>query len=161
RARRVDRRRKQILTAALGVFETVGFEAATTRAIAEAADFSEGTIYNYFPDKGELCIQALKEGSALAPLVSLMESHEGPLSEVFQHIARWRGDNFERQSALLELLAEVLARPKLRNRYEEVIWEPAAQAIEAALAKRPQLRLPPALAARVLMASLLGLWLMS
>ena len=54
RERRIAARQEQILEAAAIVFSTKGYERATTREIAEAADVSEGTLYNYFDNKIEL-----------------------------------------------------------------------------------------------------------
>ena len=54
RARRTEERRRGILEAAARVFARKGFEKATTREIAEEADVSEGSIYNYFVSKREL-----------------------------------------------------------------------------------------------------------
>lgn len=54
RARRAEERRQSILEGAARVFARKGFEKATTREIAQAADVSEGTIYNYFASKEEL-----------------------------------------------------------------------------------------------------------
>ncbi len=52
RKKRLNRRR--ILEAALRLFETQGVEATTIEAIAEAADVSRGTFYNYFHTKESL-----------------------------------------------------------------------------------------------------------
>ncbi len=46
RERRIAARKEQILDAAAQVFAAKGFHRATTKEIAEAADVSEGTIYN-------------------------------------------------------------------------------------------------------------------
>jgi AcrR family transcriptional regulator len=54
RARRGEERRQGILKAAASVFARKGFERATTREIAQAAEVAEGTIYNYFASKEEL-----------------------------------------------------------------------------------------------------------
>ena len=54
RERRIAARQEQILEAAAIVFSTKGYERATTREIAEAADVSEGTLYNYFDNKIDL-----------------------------------------------------------------------------------------------------------
>jgi len=43
--------RRRILKAARGRFAKVGFEAATTREIAEASGIAAGTLFNYFPSK--------------------------------------------------------------------------------------------------------------
>ena len=54
RERRIAARQEQILEAAATVFSQKGYERATTREIAEAADISEGTLYNYFDNKVDL-----------------------------------------------------------------------------------------------------------
>ena len=56
RERRIAARRAQILESAARVFAEKGFHRATTKEIAEAADVSEGTIYNYFDSKEDLLI---------------------------------------------------------------------------------------------------------
>ncbi len=54
RERRIAARQEQILEAAALVFSEKGYERATTREIADAADISEGTLYNYFDSKMDL-----------------------------------------------------------------------------------------------------------
>jgi AcrR family transcriptional regulator len=56
RERRATARRQQILDGAAGVFAEKGFARATTKEIAQSADVSEGTIYNYFDSKADLLI---------------------------------------------------------------------------------------------------------
>lgn len=56
RERRAAARRDQILDGAALVFAEKGFARATTKEIAQAADVSEGTIYNYFDSKRDLLI---------------------------------------------------------------------------------------------------------
>ena len=56
RERRIAARRAQILDAAASVFSQKGYQNATTKEIAEAADLSEGTLYNYFTSKRDLLI---------------------------------------------------------------------------------------------------------
>ncbi len=54
RERRVAARRTLILEAAARLFAEKGFHRTTTKDIAEAADVSEGTLYNYFENKDEM-----------------------------------------------------------------------------------------------------------
>ena len=54
RERKKQLNRRRILEAALCLFETQGVEATTIDAVAEAADVSRGTFYNYFPAKETL-----------------------------------------------------------------------------------------------------------
>lgn len=54
REQRIAARQEQILEAAAIVFGHKGYERATTREIAEVANISEGTLYNYFDSKIDL-----------------------------------------------------------------------------------------------------------
>ncbi len=47
-------RRRQIQDAAKQLFASKGFNATTMEDIARKIEFSPGTIYQYFPSKGEL-----------------------------------------------------------------------------------------------------------
>ena len=49
--KRGQKRVEQILDAAALVFDEVGFEAATTQAIASRANTAVGSLYQFFPDK--------------------------------------------------------------------------------------------------------------
>lgn len=51
---RSRQRFNQILDAAAQVFEEVGYEAATTEAIATRANTSIGSLYRFFPDKSAI-----------------------------------------------------------------------------------------------------------
>ncbi|MFC1877219.1 TetR/AcrR family transcriptional regulator [Thermodesulfobacteriota bacterium] len=52
--REKERRRQQILVAAKKLFSVKGFTRATMENIAEEAELSPGTLYNYFKNKEEL-----------------------------------------------------------------------------------------------------------
>ena len=54
----------QILLAAAEVFDEVGYESATTNAIAARAGISPGSLYQFFSDKDDIA-HALAEGYAL------------------------------------------------------------------------------------------------
>ena len=47
---------RRIVTAALGLFQSKGFEATTTKAIAKKAGIAEGTVFNYFPTKEDIAL---------------------------------------------------------------------------------------------------------
>ena len=53
--------RQRILAAAERVMRTSGYARATTKAIAQAAGLSEGSLYNYFPTKEALFLAVLRE----------------------------------------------------------------------------------------------------
>ena len=56
RARNKAAIRGRIVSAALHLFQTKGFEATTTRAIAGKAGVGEGTVFNYFKTKEEIAL---------------------------------------------------------------------------------------------------------
>ena len=51
---RIDLRRNQIVKGAIKVFTMKGFNNSTVREIAEAADMTEGTLYNYIRCKEDI-----------------------------------------------------------------------------------------------------------
>lgn len=56
RARQKANRNKQIVAAASSLFRKTGFENTKIETIAERAEVSVGTIYNYFESKGDLLV---------------------------------------------------------------------------------------------------------
>jgi AcrR family transcriptional regulator len=60
RERQAELLKKEILEAALVVFKEYGYEKATTKKIAEKAEVSEGTLYNYFENKHDILISLFK-----------------------------------------------------------------------------------------------------
>jgi AcrR family transcriptional regulator len=52
--KRVSLRRKQIIQGAIKIFTKKGFYNSTTREIAEAAEMTEGTLYNYIRCKEDI-----------------------------------------------------------------------------------------------------------
>ena len=53
--------RQRILTAALGLFQSRGFDATTTKEIARRARVAEGTVFNYFPTKDAIALYFFEE----------------------------------------------------------------------------------------------------
>ncbi len=92
--RRIAARKAQILDAAATVFSQKGYENATTKEIADTADVSEGTLYNYFPNKQQLLI-------GVAHLYA---------AEVLADIAALQGEQFE------DMLAQLMANRFRRGR---------------------------------------------
>lgn len=56
RARHKADRNERIIHAATGMFRAAGFDAVRMEAIAVQAAVSAGTVYNYFPTKGDLLV---------------------------------------------------------------------------------------------------------
>jgi len=55
----IDKRRHQILEAAVKVFSEKGFEGSTTKEIAKKARVSEGTIFRYFKTKKDILLNLI------------------------------------------------------------------------------------------------------
>jgi AcrR family transcriptional regulator len=138
-------RREEIKAAAMRVFAEKGFERATIREIAEAADVGEGTIYNHFASKVDLLIAMINEADDLNVRQADMDAGlRLSLREFFLGIMRDRlkgvGDSF---GLLLSLMPEVIAHEELRQHLleEHVLPEMAQMAAHAEeRIKRGQMR---------------------
>lgn len=67
-----EERRKQILDAAATVFAKKGFERATISDVAKQAKLAEGSIYNYFKNKGDLLVSIPRQ--AVQPTIERMSA---------------------------------------------------------------------------------------
>ncbi|GAA2811323.1 TetR/AcrR family transcriptional regulator [Nonomuraea dietziae] len=56
-----DERRREVLSAATAVIVRDGIDAATSRAIAKEAGYSNGVLAHYFADKDEILLSALRD----------------------------------------------------------------------------------------------------
>jgi len=127
----VEARRTQILRGAAEVFAEKGFHKATTKEIAQAADISEGTIYNYFDSKRELLL-AMIERLATQSLKGMI-THQPPTDpkEFITMILRNRYQLAqERGYQIAPLLAEVFTDVELRHEVYQKIAMPIATLLE-------------------------------
>ena len=83
RAQNKEAIRKRIVTAALNLFQTKGFEATTTRAIARKAGIAEGTVFNYFKTKEDIALHffELEVDHAIAAVRGNPRLRRAPLEE--------------------------------------------------------------------------------
>lgn len=74
---------RRIVTAALGLFQSKGFEATTTRAIAKKAGIAEGTVFNYFPTKEDIALHFFEHEveEAMATVSTRPRLRKAPLEE--------------------------------------------------------------------------------
>src|SRR2546430_8369938 len=74
---------KRIVTAALSLFQTRGFDATTTRAIARKAKVAEGTVFNYFRTKEDIALYFFEEevDQAMAAVRDNPRLRKAPLEE--------------------------------------------------------------------------------
>src|SRR5437868_15417278 len=66
--------RKRIVTAALSLFQTKGFDATTTKAIARKAGIAEGTVFNYFRTKEDIALHFFEQEVDQA-IAAVRENH--------------------------------------------------------------------------------------
>jgi len=83
RAQNKEAIRKRIVTAALSLFQTRGFDATTTKAIARKAGIAEGTVFNYFKSKEDIALHFFEQevDQAIAAVRDNPRLRKAPLEE--------------------------------------------------------------------------------
>src|SRR6266478_1214896 len=83
RAQSKEAIRKRIVTAALNLFQTKGFDATTTKAIARKAGIAEGTVFNYFKSKEDIALHFFEQevDQAIATVRGNPRLRKAPLEE--------------------------------------------------------------------------------
>jgi AcrR family transcriptional regulator len=137
-ARRAERQaatRARILAAALDIYRERGFAAATTQAVAAAADVAPGTVRNHFPTPMDLAAAAgerILEDTGL-PGLEIYEGH-ATVAERVGLLARELAGFFERSASWWQVregnpdLASAWVRAE--TRYDDHVARLAAAAIE-------------------------------
>jgi AcrR family transcriptional regulator len=75
--------REGIVKAALSLFQTKGFDATTTKAIARKAGIAEGTVFNYFKSKDDIALHFFEQevDQAMAAVRDNPRLRKAPLEE--------------------------------------------------------------------------------
>jgi AcrR family transcriptional regulator len=81
----MDAKRQRIFEAASRLFAERGFDGVTTRAISEAADVAEGTLFRYAATKAELLLMVynVELATAIAAGSAAAEGLDDPTEAVF------------------------------------------------------------------------------
>jgi AcrR family transcriptional regulator len=157
-----DERPAQILDAALDVFASKGFQAATMQEVAEAAGITKGTIYLYFPGKTELFLATVRapfrEAIALLPKIDFKpgddpEQRTRELGKAFLDVLMT-----PKVAKVLPLIvAEYGHLPQMRSMYFEEFFTQADLHVAGLIGLGRQLGLvrdvDPNIAARILLGS--------
>lgn len=156
----VEERKAQILAAATKVFARKGFERATIAEIAREAGVAEGSIYNYFKNKGDLLISIPRQ--IVGPRIQgLFPGGEVPLdgavapevllTRAAENVIGLATENTEAIRVILSALPTL--SPALRQKYVQDVVLLALRALEGYI--QAQVRagvfrrdLNPAIAAR-------------
>jgi AcrR family transcriptional regulator len=130
-------RRAQILDGASRVFARKGFHAATTKEIAEAADVSEGTIYNYFDSKDDLLLQIMarlqeeeQRAMEIAP-DKIEQALAVDAHDLLASVLRARQAFTVRNRPMLRaVVSQILIDRAFAERYYQEVLAPALQLLE-------------------------------
>lgn len=160
RERRVIARKAQILEAAVEIFREKGYGRATTREIAEAADVSEGTLYNYFKNKRDLLIGLVQEFAA-ETIEDIGTIEAAGIDDLVLQILTRRLQAGRNKRLITLFLHEARMDPEIHRYYVEEMMgrfigelEDRLELLISAGVLRP---LNPAVTARVIISSLMGL----
>jgi len=166
RERKIASRLEQILESAARLFASKGFHRTTTKEIAEAADISEGSLYNYFSSKNELLTAIVAQLASSLPDETLTpDISSQDIFRVFSNLIHERKDFIDRFAPMHQsVLAEILTDAELRQRYYDQFLNPTLSDLEKQLKLRlvlEQIRpVDPGLTARVIASLLLGLFIL-
>jgi len=167
RERRVAARRAQILEAAARLFAEKGFHRTTTRDIAEAADVSEGTLYNYFDNKEDMLIGIMSYlGENQHMGASLIRSLPMNARDFLCATLNGQREFIDRNGAMLQsVLSEILVDPELRQQYYQELVLPNFELLEAHLQARRELGqvrdIDISLAVRILVSLVTGMFFLN
>jgi TetR/AcrR family fatty acid metabolism transcriptional regulator len=163
-AQMIAARRNQILDAATQVFAEKGFDRATIRDVAKVAAIADGTIYNYFDNKTALLLgildrlNATSQRAADFQQATQMDIREWLRSYIQQRLETLTPAAYQ---VFQVLFSEVLVNKELRDRYFDEVVQPtfdiATPFYQEWIADGTVKPLDPALAMRVLAATVIGL----
>ena len=166
RERRAAERKMQIITAAANLFAEKGFHRTTTRDIADEADVSEGTLYNYFDSKDDLLLDIM---DMLDDLPSEADQFDQVASqdarEFLIKMMKGRREMTDQYHPMLQaVLSEIMVNPDLRQRYYDEQISPGiiliSRHLQALLDKGQFRMINIPYTARTLVALMLGLYVL-
>lgn len=119
-----ERRRREIVAAAMACFRRRGFHQASMHEICEMAGLSAGALYRYFPSKADIILAIADEDQretealieSIAAGADITESLTGIAREV---VSRCR----ENQPLTADVLAEAMRDPALAKRFAGRVCE--------------------------------------
>jgi AcrR family transcriptional regulator len=126
RERKKERTRQQIAEAAHALFAERGFDGVTVAEVAQAADVSPGTVFNYFPTKEELFYSGMEAFEAtLVDAVRERPAGE-PVLAAFRRFVLGRSSRLaaEEVADVIASAARIInASPALQARERQIVAE--------------------------------------
>lgn len=144
RQARGERRIEQLLAAAADVFDAVGYEAATTNAIAAKAGVSPGTLYQFFPNKQAMAEALATEYAvrykaardrALDPAMAAEATFEQLIDQITDPLLTFRRE----APGFDALFTGSVVSPELNDRLHQLHVELMSQLEQVFAARRPDL----------------------
>lgn len=137
KAKRIERKRSEIMDAAIAIISEKGFKNTTTKEIAARADMAEGTLYNYFKNKDDILMSIAeryvtrKRNWDVSTDVNSLEEF---ITNLYTQSARSAGqDMMKDREVLRALLPEFLTDKHLGRMYFERIVQPYLNMLEEKL----------------------------
>lgn len=124
--------RDRILKAALRLFAKRGFEATTTRDLAEAAGVAEGTLFRHFPTKKAILIEVATQGwvDLLTDLLTAL-SEMGSYRAIAQVMRKRVLHLHENADIMRVCFMEAQFHPDLRERIQREVIDKMTDVTEA------------------------------
>ena len=124
--------RTRILQAAQKLFASKGFDATTTRDLAQAANVAEGTLFRYFPNKKSILVEVATTGWVDILTDLLTELSEMGSYKAIAQVMRRRMWNLHKNVDLMKVcFMEVQFHPDLRDRIQEEVINKMTDVAEA------------------------------
>ena len=137
-AEKRDRRRREILRAALRAFRDKGYHATTLEAIAEHLGVRKAALYHYFPDKDAILYACHQESLAELDRIRLGARDHATAAEQLAHLIREHvrvmTDTLEGSPLAFEVTALSAERQQSviagRDRYERALRRVIARGVD-------------------------------
>lgn len=115
RERKKQKTREAIQRAAMRLFMKQGYEETTVEEIAEAAEISPSTFFNYFPSKEDVVLYDMYDPITIEMI--LKRPKDEPLNTVARQVLHAMAEPFERDKAMMLERAKLFMEvPELRGR---------------------------------------------
>lgn len=124
--------RTRILSAALRLFASQGFDGTTTRDLAQAAGVAEGTLFRHFPNKKAILIEVATNGWVEILTDLLTELSEMGSYKAIAQVMRRRMWNMHKNVDLMRVcFMEAQFHPDLRDRIQLEVIDKMSSVAEA------------------------------
>ncbi len=124
--------RTRILSAALRLFASQGFDGTTTRDLAQAASVAEGTLFRHFPNKKAILIEVATNGWVEILTDLLTELSEMGSYKAIAQVMRRRMWNMHKNVDLMRVcFMEAQFHPDLRDRIQLEVIDKMSSVAEA------------------------------